>query len=462
MAKSRILIVDDDSQVREIMRRYLVSRGGNSQVMEAEDADQAIDLLKKYPFDHVLCDIYMEPKDGFYFLSQAREMGFPGNIIMISGQADTDVALRAIREGACDYIHKPITIDQLFFVLKRAEEQARLRRENEQLRKEVRDQYSFHNIVAKSEQMRHIFNIIEKVADYKTTVLITGESGTGKELIAKALHYNSIRKKGPFVPVNCGGIPDNLLESELFGHSRGAFTDAKRAKKGLFEEAHGGTMFLDELGDLPLSLQVKLLRVLQEEEIRPLGENRVIKVDVRIVAATSKDLVTEVKKGRFREDLYYRVNVLPIRLPPLRERKGDIPLLVDHFVKKYNTRLGTLIKGVTRDAMNILLTYSWPGNVRELENVLERAMVLAEGSMIDKADLPSGLLSDSADTVMQSPWLDTDASLSIKKNSKKLEKNLIQRALAKTKGNKTQAAQILEISLPALLYKMKGYGINQA
>ncbi len=460
MAKSRILIVDDDAQIRELMRRYLTSRGGNIQVMEAGNADQALDLLKKYPFDHVLCDIYMEPKDGFYLLSQARKIGFSGNIIMISGKADTEVALKAIQEGACDYIHKPVTIDQLFFVLKRAEEQTRLRMENERLRKEVRDQYSFHNIVAKSQQMRHIFNIIEKVADYKTTVLITGESGTGKELVAKALHYNSIRRKGLFVPVNCGGIPDNLLESELFGHSRGAFTDAVRAKKGLFEEAHGGTLFLDELGDLPLSLQVKLLRVLQEEEIRPLGETRVIKVDVRIVAATAKDLASEVKKGRFREDLYYRINVLPIHLPPLRERKEDIPLLVDHFVKKYNSRLGTHITGVTKEAMNILLSYRWSGNVRELENVLERAMVLAEGPTIDTGDLPPNLLSDLAAEKRQPPWLEGNATLSIKKSSKRLEKDLIKRALEKTKGNKTQAAQILEISLPALLYKMKDYGLN--
>ncbi len=460
MNKSHILIVDDDPQVREIIRRFLTSRGGNYQVMEAEAADQALDLIKKYPFDHVLCDIYMDPKDGFYFLKEARNTGFPGNIIMISGKADTDVALRAIQEGACDYIHKPITVDQLFFVLKRIEEQTRLRRENERLRKEVQEQYSFHNIVAKSQKMRHIFNIIEKVADYKTTVLITGESGTGKELVAKALHYNSIRRKGPFVAVNCGGIPDTLLESELFGHARGAFTDALRAKKGLFEEAHGGTLFLDELGELPLALQVKLLRVLQEEEIRPLGETRVIKIDVRIVAATARDLATEVKKGRFREDLYYRVNVLPIALPPLRERKEDIPLLVDHFIEKYNRRLGTSITGVTKEAMNLLLNYRWPGNVRELENVLERAMVLADGTMIDTKDLPPNLLTDIvAESQVQPPWLD-ESILSIKKSSKILEKELIRRALAKTKGNKTQAAQILEISLPALLYKMKDYGIS--
>ncbi len=460
MNKSHILIVDDDPQVRDIIRRFLTSRGRTYQVMEAGNADDALDLVKKYPFDHVLCDIYMDPKDGFYFLREAQKAGFNGNIIMISGKADTDVALKAIQEGACDYIHKPVTMDQLFFVLRRNEEQTRLIKENEQLRKEVQQQYSFHNIVAKSQKMRQVFNVIEKVADYKTTVLITGESGTGKELVAKALHYNSIRRKGPFVAVNCGGIPDTLLESELFGHTKGAFTDALKAKKGLFEEAHGGTLFLDELGELPLSLQVKLLRVLQEEEIRPLGETRVIKVDVRIVAATARDLASDVKKGRFREDLFYRINVLPISLPPLRERKEDIPLLVEHFISLYNRRLGTKISSLTKEAMNVLMNYHWPGNVRELENVLERAMVLAEGPTIDTKDLPQNLVADIAsDGKVRHALLD-DSMLSIKKSSKILEKQLIKRALAKTKGNKTQAAHILEISLPALLYKMKDYGIS--
>jgi two-component system response regulator AtoC len=401
----------------------------------------------------------MEPKDGLYFLRAAKERGISANIIMMSGKADVDMALDAIGMGACDYLDKPFTARQLFFVLKRAEAQTKLRRENAQLRVEVQDKYSFHNIVAKSPQMERIFDIIQKVADYKTTVLVTGESGTGKELVAKAIHFNSIRRKAPFVAINCGGIPENLLESELFGHVKGAFTDAVRTKKGLFEEADGGTLFLDELGDLPLQLQVKLLRVLQEEEIRPLGDTRSIKVDVRIVAATAKDLAKEAMRGKFREDLFYRINVLSIILPPLRNRKEDIPILVEHFLQKYNRRLKMDVQGLSHETMNVFLQYQWPGNVRELENVIERALVLADGPIINVDELPPQMMvGTELAGIAAVPGLD-DSILSIKKSSKILEKELIQRALAKTKGNKTQAAHILEISLPALLYKMKDYGL---
>ncbi len=459
MPKKRVLIVDDEPEVRKIISSILQSPKGGYEVKEAGDVESALEILRKEPFDHVLCDIYMEPLDGLDFLRMVKEKGIKVNVVMMSGKADVEQALEAIGYGAQDYVHKPITAGQLFFVLKRIEEQERLRAENERLRREVEERYSFHNMVGKSSKMQVVFDVIRKIADYKTTVLITGESGTGKELVAKALHYNGIRKNAPFVAVNCGGIPENLLESELFGHAKGAFTDAIRAKKGLFEEADGGTLFLDEIGDLPLPLQVKLLRVLQEEEIRPVGDTRTVKVDVRIVAATSKDLEREVRKGNFRNDLFYRINVLRISLPPLRERREDIPLLVDFFIQRFNSRLGTKIKGVSPDAMQILMDYPWPGNVRELENVLERTMVLCEGDVIQKEDLPPYMLENLVveDNIQK---LDIDDSvLSIKKCSRVLEKKLIQRALQRTRGNKTQAAKLLEISLPALIYKMKDYGL---
>ena len=294
-----------------------------------------------------------------------------------------------------------------------------------------------------------------KIAEYKTTALITGESGVGKELVARALHRSSGRR-GPFVPVNCGAIPENLLESELFGHKKGAFTDAIQDRRGLFDESDGGTLFLDEIGELPLGLQVKLLRVLEDEKIRRLGETRDIKVDLRILAATHRDLLTETKAGRFREDLYYRLNVLPIHVPPLRQRREDIPLLVDHFVSRNNARLGTAIRGLDSEARRLLYEYSWPGNVRELENTIERAMVLAEGDLIVAADLPERVREDQDPVQMQL----VSGELSIKKTTRVIEEILIRRALQKTKGNRTRAAELLEISHRALLYKIKDYGVT--
>ncbi len=466
--KRRVLILDDEFEIRKILSAYLTSKKGGYEVAQAANIEEAMSMATKQPFDHILSDVFLGPADdpdvetGLDFLKRAKAAGIESNIIIMSGKADVDLAMEAIHLGAVDYFHKPVTAEHLLFVLRRAEEQTRLKKENELLRNEVKNKYSFQNIIARSPAMENIFGVIEKVKDYKTTVLVTGESGTGKELVAKALHFNSIRKNGPFIPVNCGGIPENLLESEFFGHVKGAFTDAVRGKKGLFEEANGGTLFLDELGDLPLTLQVKLLRVLQEEEIRPVGDTRTIKVDVRIIAATAMDLSKAVEEGRFREDLYYRINVLSIVIPPLRERKEDIKLLVDHFIAKYNKRLETNIQGVSPEAMQILLDYRWPGNVRELENLIERAMVLSDGKLIKAEDLPPSVnTSISKESVDGLVGLDA-TNLSIKKASKVLERELIKRALERTKGNKTQACNLLEISLPALLYKMKEYGMMPA
>jgi two-component system response regulator AtoC len=358
--------------------------------------------------------------------------------------------------GAADYISKPFKPDEILLKLGQIEERNRLRQENIRLRDAVEKTFSFQNIVAKSESMQNIFDTIQKISDYKTTVLITGESGTGKELIARAIHYNGYRKRSPMVAINCGGLPENLLESELFGHVKGAFTDARKDNKGLFREASGGTLFLDEIAALPLSLQVKLLRVLEDEMVRPVGSTKSIKVDVRIIAATAQDLAEAVKQAGFRDDLFYRINVLSIHLPPLRERREDIPLLVNHFIEKFNKRLQKAIEEIRPDALQCLVDYSWPGNVRELENVIERTMVLTERFEICRDELPDEIRSGPA---TGGDTLAVD-SISLKANTMVLEKSLIQRALRETNNNRTRAAKLLEISHPTLLSKMKAYRIS--
>src|SRR5690606_31510346 len=331
-----------------------------------------------------------------------------------------------------------------------------LRRENRALREEIQKGAQFENMLARPPEMEEIFRTNSTDAAYETTVLITGESGVGQELVARAIHNKSQGKRHPVVAVNCGAIPENLLESELFGHKRGAFTDAVQDRKGLFEEASSGTLFLDEIGELPLSLQVKLLRVLEDGRIRRVGDSKDTDVDVRIVTATHRDLTAEVKAGRFREDLFYRLNVLLVAVPPLRDRKEDIPLLMDHFIQRNNARLGTKITGIDSEARRLLYEYAWPGNVRELENTVERAMVLAEGDRITSADLPERVR-DVRDPVKLQL---ASGELSIKKTTRFIEEVLIRRALKKTKGNRTRAAELLEMSHRALLYKIKDYGLK--
>jgi two-component system response regulator AtoC len=374
----------------------------------------------------------------------------------MSAYGSVDLAIEAMKAGAYDYISKPFKQDEVLLALTKAEERESLRRENRALKEAIRKEQTFHGILGKSEAIGKVFSTLDKVADYKTTVLIQGESGTGKELVARALHSGSSRKNKAFIPLNCGAIPETLLESELFGHKRGAFTDAHADKKGLFAEADRGTLFLDEIGELPLTLQVKLLRVLQEGRIRPLGATRDHEVDVRVIAATVRDLRHEVEQNRFREDLFYRLNVLQINVPPLRDRRDDIMLLVEHFIERNNGRLGTKIRDVDTRTRKLLLDYPWPGNVRELENTIERAVVLAESDTITLADLPERMR-EPADPVAAS--LST-GELSIKKTARFMEETLIRRALEKTGGNRTAAAKLLEISHRALLYKIKDYGIQ--
>ena len=361
--------------------------------------------------------------------------------------------------GAYDYISKPFKTDEVYLTLKKAEERESLKKENRRLKERIQTiegDYNFGNMVAKSKAMRDIFQLAEKAAQYKTTVLILGGSGTGKELIARGIHQSGQRSEAPLVPVNCGGIPETLLESELFGYKKGAFTGADRNKKGLFQEAEGGTILLDEIGELPLNLQVKLLRVLQENEIRPIGDSRSMKIDVRVVAATAKNLEEEVHKGTFRKDLYYRLNVLTIKLPPLKQRTEDIPLLCKHFLHRFNKILGKEVNGLTPDAMVQLLDYDWPGNVRELENVLERALVIADDSQLSAEHLFLEQPREGRD--IQAPAM--FEGLSLKIAQKAVEKDLITRALIKTGGNRTRAARLLEISHPSLLTKMKAYEID--
>jgi len=447
----RVLVIDDEENLRHYLQMVLGETG--YQVETASDGEEALKKMQHQAWDIILCDIRMPRMDGMAFLKEAKAKGLEGTIIMMSAYGTVDTAVEAMKIGAYDYVSKPFNADEIILTIKKAEERERLREENARLKEEVQRDYDLKNIVAKSESMLKVFDLIKKVAKYKSSVLITGESGTGKELVARAIHYNSDRKDNSLISINCGAIPENLLESELFGHVKGAFTDAVRTKKGLFEMANQGTMFLDEVGELPQSLKVKLLRVLQDGEIRRVGDTDSFQVDVSLIAATAKDLANEVKNGRFREDLYYRLNVLPIHLPPLRERKEDIPSLVEHFLALYNKKLGLRIKGTSEGAMEQFLQYSWPGNVRELENIIERGMILAEKDTIGLEALPIYVQEGSQSTPVPS-------GLSIKKGAREMEIRLIKEALKKTRGNRLQASRILEISHKALLYKLKEYGLE--
>jgi len=455
--KKRLLIIDDEENMRHMLMAMLKNFG--YEVQSAADGQQGLLLMDQSEFDFVLCDIKMPNMDGMAFLLEADKRNCETTIIMMSAYGSVETAIAAMKNGAYDYISKPFKADEVQMTLKKAEERERLKLENRLLRERIshiEENYRFRNMIGKSSTMQEVFKLVEKVAQYNTTVLITGESGTGKELIAKGIHVAGNRSERNLVSVNCGGIPENLLESEFFGYKKGAFTGADRDKKGLFQEADKGTIFLDEIGELSLPLQVKLLRVLQENEIRSVGSTKPVSVDVRIIAATQKDLQDEVAMGRFREDLFYRLNVLSIHLPPLKERLEDVPLLVDHFIGRYNKRIGKNIQSVSPAAIAHLLAYHWPGNIRELENVIERAVVLSDEDQILQELLPPAL------TDRHEPACDEemDQIYSLKHARKILEKKMIVRALTETHGNRTRASKLLEISHPSLLSKMKTYEID--
>ena len=453
----RLLIIDDEANMRHMLSTVLKKAG--YQVETVADGAKGLEMIQQSPYDFILCDIKMPIMDGMEFLKLSRDRLGSATVIMMSAYGSIDTAIDAMKSGAYDYISKPFKTDEVYLTLKKAEERERLKAENRLLKariQKIEGDYNFGKMVAKSKAMQSVFQLANKAAQYKTTVLILGDSGTGKELIARGIHFGGERAAGPLVPVNCGGIPESLLESELFGYKKGAFTGADRNKKGLFQEAEGGTIFLDEIGELPLSLQVKLLRVLQENEIRRVGDSKSLQIDARVIAATSKKLEEEVEKGRFREDLYYRLNVLTVEIPPLRERTEDIPLLCKHFIGRFNEILDKEISGLAPDAMARLLEFQWPGNVRQLENAIERAMVITDEPLLMPehfaADLINNDLRSREDTVFE--------GLSLKDAQKVVEKNLITRALNETEGNRTRAARLLEISHPSLLTKIKAYGID--
>ncbi len=447
----RIMVIDDEDSMRHMLS-VILKREGYDAVAYAEAA-KAIEAVDNNDFDFILCDIKMPGMNGLEFLRALKEKDGSHTVIMMSAYGTIDTAVECMKLGAYDYVSKPFKADEIILTVKKAEEREKLKRENARLKTEASKDYDSGNIFTTDRKMTEVLGLVRKVSDYSTSVLITGESGTGKELVARAIHYGGNRAAKPFVVVNCGAIPGPLLESELFGHVKGAFTDAHRNKTGLFQESDTGTIFLDEVGELPMELQVKLLRTLQESEVRRVGDTRPVKIDTRVVAATHRDLKEEIKKANFREDLYYRLNVIEIKLPALRERPGDIPGLTAHFVEKYAKKFGKPVKGVSREAAELLSGYSWPGNVRELENAVERAMILEETDTIRRESLPIGPKTAHP----ASPF--SSEELSIKKAHESLEKDLIKKALAKTNNNRTRAAEILEISHRALLYKIKSYGL---
>jgi two-component system response regulator AtoC len=454
MVSKKILIIDDEENMLHMLKTLLTKEG--YEIVTAKNGREGLEQIAAYPFTTILCDLRMPEMDGLSFLKALKEKKKDQTIIMMSAYGTVDLAIESMKCGAYDYISKPFKTDEIILTLKKAEERERLREENIYLKKEIRKEFSLENIITKNRKMKQIFETIDKIADYATSVLITGESGTGKELVAKAIHYNGNRHSKPFIAINCGAIPENLLESELFGHIKGAFTDACNNKKGLFEEAQGGTILLDEIGELPATLQVKLLRVLQESEIRKIGDNKQIILDVRIIAATAKDLAQEVRKGTFREDLFYRLNVIEIKLPPLRERREDIPLLINHFINHYNKKHHRTVKGIAPAALQCVLEYDWKGNIRELENAIERSVILSEKNRIERSALPSLI----REVCSEDKEGGASNEYSLKKMSRIMEEQMIRKALDRTNGNRTHAAKLLEISHPALLSKMKGFGIQ--
>lgn len=469
--KKRLLVIDDEENMRHMLSTMMAHGGYDTETAsDGFEGLRMVELAREEgrPYDFVLCDIKMPRMDGMEFLKSGREKLVGTTVIVMSAYGTIDSAVSAMKLGAFDYISKPFKADEIRLVLEKAAERETLKSENQYLKNRIQTMetcYSFHDITAKSQVMQDVFMLAEKAARFATTVLITGGSGTGKELIARGIHRLSSRADKPMVPVNCGGIPEALMESEFFGHRKGAFTDARTDKPGLFEEADGGTLFLDEIGELPLPMQVKLLRVLQENEIRPVGDVKTRKIDVRVIAATARNLEEEVRKGRFREDLFYRLNVLAITLPPLKDRPEDIPVLCERFVDMFNRRFGRHVRSISPAAMALIYAHDWPGNVRELENAIERAIVLADEDVLQPehftALVKKPATAGSSETERGAGGSDSaEKPFSLKAAREDLERKMIIRALVETGGNRTHAARLLEISHPSLLSKIKAYSID--
>jgi two-component system, NtrC family, response regulator PilR len=454
--RSRLLIVDDESSMLDFLSLLFTADGYD--VTTARSVSEAHKQLERNAFDLVLCDILMPDGNGLDLLREIKVNGGGPPVIMMTAYTSTKSAIEAMKLGAADYVSKPFDVDELKIVAQKALERAELADENVYLRRELEQKYTFNNIIGKSSRMQAIFSLIERIARTASTVLIHGESGTGKELIARAIHFASPRSTRRFLSINCGAMPENLLESELFGHERGAFTGAVKDKKGLFQEADRGTLFLDEIGEMTPSMQVKLLRALQEKVIRKVGGTEEESIDVRIIAATNQDLEGRLQTGEFREDLYYRINVLPIHLPPLRQRREDVPLLVDFFLQKYSRQMDLPLRQISIEAMQILETYDWPGNVRELENLIERVLALSHAETITTRDLPVHLLTNrrTHPDLVQLPeeGLDLEAYL------ESIRTQLMIQALERTDGVQTQAAEILGMSFRSFRYYAKKAGLK--
>ena len=442
---ARVLVVDDEPMVCLALTNWLEEENYFAQAVE--DGPQAVQAVREENWDIVLLDLRMPGMDGMEVLKQVKEIAPQTVVIMMTAYASIPGAVQAMQEGAYDYIVKPLDVDQLTLMLKRIVEHQQLITENILLRKRLTEQYEFEDIIGRSEAMQEVFSMIKAVTDTNATVLITGETGTGKELVARAIHSNSSQRYGPFVATSCGALPETLLESELFGYEKGAFTGADRTKKGRFELAHGGTLFLDEVGDISMKTQIRLLRVLQEKSFSRLGGTEQIKVDVRLISATNRDLVAAIEEGSFRSDLYYRLNVVSIQLPPLRERIDDVPLLAAHFINKYNVEFNKKFDRVDRKAMDFMMDYHWPGNVRELENVIERAIVIDQGPQMKVKHLPF--------CNIESPLTEEPRSL------QEVEKSHIEKMLQRNDWNIAKTARLLNIDRSTLHKKIKKFGLER-
>jgi DNA-binding NtrC family response regulator len=448
----RILIVEDDREMSRFLSEILAEEGCEVEV--AHDGPTALEIYQKHSFDLVVTDLMMPRMKGTELVRRLKAADADALILLITAFGTIESAVEAMHAGAFHYLTKPFRSDELLIHVQRAFEQRQLRREIEQLRIEVQQRYQFSDMIGRSPSMKKLFDTVAHICDLQANVLILGESGTGKEMVARALHANSSRASEPFVAVNCAAIPDTLIESELFGYVRGAFTDARKDRPGLFQEAHGGVLFLDEIGEVPVTLQAKLLRVIEDREVRPLGSNKSEKVDVRLVTASNRVLEELVQDGRFRQDLYYRLNVIRIDLPPLRERVEDIPLLVDHFIRKFAPKVPRKVTGIEKDALAILLRHAWPGNVRELEHTIERSVLLGRNSTLGVDDMPAQLHASDQRKLPLTEAVARSFTL------RDLEREYIERVLENTNGNKSEAAKILGVDRTTLYRKLEEFKLK--
>jgi DNA-binding NtrC family response regulator len=441
----KVLVVDDDLEMCALLSDLLTEEGFS--VTTSGDSSEASKILKREEFDVLVTDLKMRGLKGLDLLEETKKVTPLTPVIIITAFGTVESAIKAMKMGAYDYVTKPFQMDELLLTVKKALENRLLKKEVTRLKREVEARYHFHHLIGKSPSMQKIYDLIERISDTSSNVLITGESGTGKELVAKAIHYNGMRKDGPFIAVNCAAIPEGLLESELFGYKKGAFTDAKSDKRGLILEANEGALFLDEITEMPLVLQAKLLRVIEEKEVRPLGDTNPNSFNIRFICTSNRDFKSVIQQGRFREDLYYRLKVIDIELPPLRERREDIPLLAQHFIRKFSDELKKSVSGITEGALKILLNYAWPGNVRELENIIQRAITLSRDNMIHPEDLPSSLTQGTNEDILEK-------GLKQRYTVDQLEKEYIKKVLLEAGGNKSKAAEILGLDRKTLYRKL--------